>query len=226
MVSLPAAIGRNFRALAVFGILLGLMAAELDPDAALMLRVREGDREAFALLVDRYKQPVMNLVARTLRDLTEAEDVAQHVFLQVYKSAHRYEVTAKFSTWIFTIARNLCLNEIRRRSRHPADSLDATREGEEEQAARQIEDVRTFSAPDALLQRELEVKVDEAVNALPEKQRTALLLCRQEDVSYEEIAKVLGCSVSATKSLIHRARETLKEQLKPYLRTGAWHEAD
>jgi RNA polymerase sigma-70 factor, ECF subfamily len=226
MVSLPAAIGRNFRELAVFGILLGLMAAELDPDAALMLRVREGDREAFALLVDRYKQPVMNLVARTLRDLTEAEDVAQHVFLQVYKSAHRYEVTAKFSTWIFTIARNLCLNEIRRRSRHPADSLDATREGEEEQAARQIEDVRTFSAPDALLQRELEVKVDEAVNALPEKQRTALLLCRQEDVSYEEIAKVLGCSVSATKSLIHRARETLKEQLKPYLRTGAWHEAD
>jgi RNA polymerase sigma-70 factor, ECF subfamily len=222
----PAAIGRNFRAWAVFGILLGLMAAELDPDAALMLRVREGDREAFALLVDRYKQPVMNLVARTLRDLTEAEDVAQHVFLQVFKSAHRYEVTAKFSTWIFTIARNLCLNEIRRRSRHPADSLDATREGEEEQAARQIEDVRTFSAPDALLQRELEVKVDEAVNALPEKQRTALLLCRQEDVSYEEIAKVLGCSVSATKSLIHRARETLKEQLKPYLRTGAWHEAD
>ena len=202
------------------------MAAELDPDAALMLRVREGDRDAFALLVDRYKQPVMNLVARTLRDLTEAEDVAQHVFLQVYKSAHRYEVTAKFSTWMFTIARNLCLNEIRRRSRHPADSLDGTREGEEEQAARQIEDVRTFSAPDALLQRELEVKVDEAVNALPEKQRTALLLCRQEDVSYEEIAKVLGCSVSATKSLIHRGRETLKEQLKPYLRTGAWHEAE
>lgn len=201
------------------------MSAELDPDAALMLRVREGDRDAFAVLVDRYKQPVMNLVARTLRDLTEAEDIAQHVFLQVYKSAHRYEVTAKFSTWLFTIARNLCLNEIRRRSRHPAHSLDAAREGDEEHLARQIEDARTFSAPDALLQRELEVKVDEAVNALPEKQRTALLLCRQE-VSYEEIAKVLDCSVSATKSLIHRARETLKEQLKPYLRTGAWHVVD
>jgi RNA polymerase sigma-70 factor (ECF subfamily) len=134
-------------------MLLDLMSAQVDPDAALMLRVREGDRDAFALLVDRYKQPVMNLVARTLRDLTEAEDVAQHVFLQVYKSAHRYEVTAKFSTWIFTIARNLCLNEIRRRSRHPADSIDATREGDEEHPARQLEDARTFSPPDTLLQR-------------------------------------------------------------------------
>ena len=194
----------------------------MDPDAALMLRVREGDRDAFAQLVEKYKQPVMNLVYRTLPDATEAEDLAQHVFLQVYKSAHRYQVAAKFSTWIFTIARNLCLNEIRRRSRHPAESLDQTREGDEEQPVRQVEDARIFSPPDALLQRELEQKIDQAVNALPEKQGTALMLCRQGELSYEDIAKVLGCSVSATKSLIHRARETLKEQLKPYLKTGAW----
>src|SRR5687767_10584232 len=198
------------------------MAAELDPDAALMLRVREGDREAFALLVDRYKQPVMNLVARTLRDLTEAEDVAQHVFVQVFKSAHRYHVAAKFSTWIFTIARNLCLNEIRRRSRHPAESLDATSPENEDQPLHQYADTRTFSPPDALLQGELEEKIESALAALPEKQRTALLLCRQEELSYEEMAEVLDCSLSATKSLIHRARETLKQQLKPYLRTGAW----
>src|SRR5688572_16886757 len=164
----------NFRSGVVFAMLLDLMSAQVDPDAALMLRVREGDRDAFALLVDRYKQPVMNLVARTLRDLTEAEDLAQHVFLQVYKSAHRYEVTAKFSTWIFTIARNLCLNEIRRRSRHPAESMD--REGDDEHPVRQIEDGAVFSPPDALMQRELGEKIDEAVNALPEKQRTALLL--------------------------------------------------
>src|SRR5688572_9074897 len=195
---------------------------QMDPDAALMLRVREGDRDAFAQLVEKYKQPVMNLVYRTLPDATEAEDLAQHVFLQVYKSAHRYEVAAKFSTWLFTIARNLCLNEIRRRSRHPAESLDQTREGDEEHPIRQVEDARIFSPPDALLQRELEQKIDQAVNDLPEKQRTALMLCRQEELSYEDIAKVLGCSVSATKSLIHRARETLKEQLKPYLKTGAW----
>lgn len=201
--------------------MLDVVSDQIDPDAALMLRVREGDRDAFESIVEKYKQPVMNLVYRTLRDATEAEDLAQHVFLQVYKSAHRYEVTAKFSTWIFTIARNLCLNEIRRRSRHPAESMD--REGDEEHPARQLEDGATFSPPDALMQRELEQKISQAVNALPEKQRTALLLCRQEDSSYEDIAKVLGCSVSATKSLIHRARETLKETLKPYLKTGAWH---
>ena len=207
----------------MFGRLLDVMSDHIDIDAALMLRVREGDRDAFEALVDKYKQPVMNLVYRTLRDATEAEDLAQHVFLQVFKSAHRYEVTAKFSTWIFTIARNLCLNEIRRRSRHPADSMDAEFHGEEDHPARQIEDVTAFSPPDAVLQRELEQKIDHAVNALPEKQRTALLLCRQEEFSYEDIAKVLGCSVSATKSLIHRARETLKEQIKPYLKTGAWN---
>src|ERR1700722_4806915 len=102
------------------------MSVNPDADAALMLRVKRGDDAAFAELVDKYKQPVMNLAYRILRDATEAEDVAQNVFLQAYKSAPRYEVSAKFSTWLFTIARNLCLNEIRRRSRHPADSLDAS----------------------------------------------------------------------------------------------------
>src|SRR6185295_14352695 len=111
--------GRNLVAEAVFVNLLRDMSSNADPDAALMLRVREGDRSAFELLVEKYKQPVINLVARTIGDVTEAEDIAQHVFVQVYKSAHRYEVTAKFSTWLFTIARNLSLNEIRRRSRHP-----------------------------------------------------------------------------------------------------------
>ena len=96
-----------------------------DPDAALMLRVKRGDAAAFAELVDKYKQPVMNLIYRYLRDGTEAEDIAQNVFLQVHKSADRYEASAKFTTWLFTIARNLCLNELRRRSRHSADSLEA-----------------------------------------------------------------------------------------------------
>src|SRR6266487_7190506 len=201
-----------------------VMAAAIDPDAALMLRVREGDRNAFAELVDKYKQPVMNLAYRTLPDATEAEDLAQHVFLQVYKSAHRYEVSARFSTWLFTIARNLCLNEIRRRSRHPADSLDATFPDSEDQPMRQVEDAKAVSAPDSVMQSELEDKIEEALGELPEKQRTAILLCRGEEHSYEEIAAILDCSVSATKSLIHRGRETLKQLLKPYLRTGAWKE--
>ena len=201
------------------------MSAHLDPDAALMLRVKRGDMDAFAALVEKYKQPVMNLVGRMLRDATEAEDLAQNVFLQVYKSASRYEVSAKFSTWLFTIVRNLCLNEIRRRARHPADSLDATHAEHEDQPLRQFKDEKTFSPPAALLQGELEDKIAEALAELPENQRTAILLCRGDELSYEEIAEVLGCSLSATKSLIHRGRATLKQKLKPYLRTGVWREA-
>src|SRR3954470_450534 len=196
------------------------MANPTDPDAALMLRVKQGDRDAFAELVEKYKQPVMNLVFRTLRDATEAEDLAQHVFLQVYKSAHRYEVSAKFSTWLFTIVRNLCLNEIRRRSRHPADSMDATHPEQADQPWQQYEDKKSASPPDHLLHEELEDKIEEALAELPENQRSAMVLCRQDELSYEQIAEVLGCSLSATKSLIHRARETLRVKLKPYLRTG------
>ncbi len=215
---------RNLEAGPVFVRLLRAMSANLDPDAALMLRVREGDRSAFEALVDKYKQPVVNLVARTLGDPTEAEDVAQHVFVQVFKAAHRYEVTAKFSTWLFTIARNLSLNEIRRRSRHRADSLDETFADDDEHPLRQATDARAFGPTETLLQEELEAKVEEAIAELPEKQRTALLMCRHEEFSYEEIGRVIGCSLSATKSLIHRARETLKLRLKPYLRSGAWHQ--
>jgi len=198
------------------------MAANLDPDAHLMLRVKRGDLEAFEELVNKYKQPVTNLVCRMLGDATEAEDLAQNVFVQVYKSADRYRVSAKFTTWLFTIARNLCLNEIRRRSRHPAESLDAPHPEREDQPLRQFEDAKTFSPPDALLHGELDQKIQQALSELPENQRLAILLCRQDELSYEDIARVLGCSLSATKSLIHRGRETLKQKLKPYLRTGAW----
>src|SRR3954447_4470136 len=135
------------------------MSDHSDTDAALMLRVKQGDRAAFEALVEKYKQPVMNMVYRTLRDATEAEDLAQHVFLQVYKSAHRYEISAKFSTWLFTIARNLSLNEIRRRSRHPADSLDEHLDHAEDQPARQVPDQKVFGAPEAVLQQELQQKI-------------------------------------------------------------------
>lgn len=200
------------------------MATEFEPDTALMLRVKGGDMHAFEELVEKYKQPVINVISRTLRDETEAEDLAQNVFVQVFKSAHRYQATAKFSTWLFTIARNLCLNEIRRRSRHPADSIEASQIENDDRPARQYEDVKNFSPTEQTLQSELEQKVAEALADLPENQRTAILLCREEELSYEEISGVLGCSLSATKSLIHRGRETLRDKLKPYLKTGAWKE--
>lgn len=195
-----------------------------DPDAELMLRVKRGDMDAFAGLVDKYKQPVINLMFRMVHDLEEAEDLAQNVFLRVFQSAQRYEVNAKFSTWLFTIARNSCFNELRRRSRHPTESMDTLPNDDSEQPVRQYEDVKADSPPDAFLHEELEQKIQEALDELPEKQRLGILLCRQDELSYEEIAKVLECSVSATKSLIHRGRETLKQKLKPYLLTGQWND--
>ena len=198
------------------------MPVQPDPDAALMLRVKRGDRAAFSELVDKYKQPLMNFIFRTLRDENEAEDLAQTVFLQVFKSRSRYVRTAKFSTWLFTIARNLCLNELRRRSRHPAESIEEAQVEHEDQPQRQYEDKAQAAAPEILLHGELAQKIEEALTALPENQRTAILLCRQDELSYEEIAKILDCSLSATKSLIHRGRETLKEKLKAYLQTGEW----
>jgi RNA polymerase sigma-70 factor (ECF subfamily) len=194
----------------------------MDPDAALMLRVQRGDRAAFTELVEKHRQTVMNFVARTLRDPVEAEDIAQASFIQVFKCAQRYEPSARFTTWLFTIARNLCLNELRRRARHPAESLDVTHPEHEDQPRRQFVDCRAAPPSDDLLHDELLAMIEDALAALPETQRTALLLCREEELSYEEIAAVLGCSVSATKSIIHRGRETLRSVLKPYLRSGVW----
>jgi RNA polymerase sigma-70 factor (ECF subfamily) len=202
------------------------MAEHADPDAALMLRVQRGDRRAFEALMARHAQAVANFLYHSLGDAAEAEDLTQNVFLQVYKSAARYRVTAKFTTWLFTIARNLCLNELRRRARHPALSLDAPPPEFEDAPARAVPDTRPDGPVDTLLLSELEAKIQEALGDLPEAQRTAILLYREQDLSYDDIAAVLGCSLTAVKSLIHRGRETLKRRLKPYLRTGEWSAAD
>lgn len=201
------------------------MSSTADTDSLLMQRVRQGDREAFTALVEKYQQPVINFVARTLGDPTEAEDLSQAVFVQVYKAAHRFDASARFSTWLFTIARNLCLNELRRRSRHPAESMDAQHPDDDESSVRQFKDTRQIAPPETLLHTELTQKIQASLNTLPENQRTAIVLCQQEDLSYEDIAKVLKCSVSATKSLIFRGRETLKQKLKPYLKSGHWEDS-
>lgn len=193
-------------------------AAHECPDNALMTRVKQGDLRAFEMLVDKYKQPVLNFVHRTLSDATEAEDVAQTVFIQVYRSAARYEGSARFVSWLFTIARNLCLNEIRRRSRHPTHPLELAPLGTEEAPARQWEDERIDTPLNAVLEGELLHHVEDALAALPEAQRTALVLFSREELSYQEIAEVLGLSLGATRSLIHRARERLKGRVRRYLK--------
>ena len=184
-------------------MLLDLMSAQVDPDAALMLRVREGDRDAFALLVDRYKQPVMNLVARTLRDLTEAEDVAQHVFLQVYKSAHRYEVTAKFSTWIFTIARNRRIDLLRHERRPEIDPNDP------ELRPADPEDAET-----ALQRAQIGERLRNAIGSLPRDQEEALAATFFNDRSYGDYAAQSGLPLGTVKSRLRLAMARLRLELK------------
>lgn len=193
-----------------------------DEDALLMLRVQRGDREAFEELVERHRQPVFNFIQRTVRSVEDTEDLAQQVFVQVWKAAGRYRVAARFTTWLFTIARNLCLNEMRRRGRHPVESLEEPVTTSEGEVGREHADTGRPGVAEEVLLEELEGRIGVALAELPEAQRSAILLFREKEMAYEEIAEVLGVSVSATKSLIHRGRETLRRRLKAYLRTGEW----
>jgi RNA polymerase sigma-70 factor (ECF subfamily) len=189
--------------------------ASNETDIALMTRVQAGDADAFRELIERYQRPVINMIYRSIGDAWEAEDLAQRVFLQVFRSARRYEAKAKFTTWLFTITHNTILNEHRRRARHSHQSLEElTQREDDEDAGAQIADARAADPAREASERELQAKIQAVIQSLPEAQRTAVILCRYEGLAYEEIAAVLGCSVSAVKSLLHRARETLKEQLR------------
>ena len=186
------------------------------PDAELMARVKGGDTGAFRLLVERHQRTVIQTIARAVGDSWEAEDLAQRVFVQVYRSAGRYRPKAQFTTWLFTIVHHTILNERRRRARHPTESIDALQRGAEgdPDRARQFADERAADPAETAAQRELQGRLTQAIRELPDPQRTAVILCRFEGLAYEEIAEVLGCSVSALKSLLHRARVTLKEKLQ------------
>ncbi len=180
-----------------------------------MERVRQGDTDAFAQLVEAHQHRVIGAVAKMLGDATDAEDIAQQVFVRVWRSAPRYEPTAKFTTWLFTIMRNLVCNELRRRKRHPARSLDAPLDDSEQPL--QIRDPGAKTPEETLLDAELQDAILKAIAQLPEVHRMAIILRRYEDVSYEEIGEILGISVPAVKSVLFRARTQLREMLRRYL---------
>ena len=184
-------------------------------DVRLMERVKAGDMDAFRELVEAHEQRVIGTIARMIGDPVEAEDLSQQVFVRVWKSAPRWEPTAKFTTWLYTILRNLVFNESRRRSRHKTTSLEAATDSEEH--PRQFAD-DSVKAPDtAMLDAEMQDAIESAIQDLPPPQRMAVIMRRYQDVSYEEIGEVLGLTVPAVKSLLFRARTELREKLKAYL---------
>jgi len=182
-------------------------------DVRLMRLVAGGDTAAFEQLIERHQSLVAGTVARMLGSNSDVEDIAQQVFIRVWRSAGRYVARAKFTTWLLKITRNLVFNEMRRAKRHP--HLPVQIEPEADEIPLKDEAAAT---PDAtLLQAELQAEIEKAIMLLPDTQRMALVLRRYEELSYDDIAEVLDLSVPAVKSLLFRARTELRERLKDYL---------
>jgi len=178
-----------------------------------MAGAARGDTAAFEILVTRHQHSVVGTVAKMLGDAAEAEDIAQQVFVRVWKSAPRYQPSAKFTTWLMTITRNLVFNEMRRRRRAhlvPMENSDP------DEPQHQFPD-EIATPQQQVLDSELSAAVESAIAGLPEPQRTAIILRRYQDMPYEEIAVVLKTTPAAVKSLLFRARGELKEKLKKYL---------
>ena len=180
----------------------------LEQDAQLMLSVKEGDEASFAMLLARYRTPVMNFIYRMVQNQPVAEELAQEVFLRVYRARNGYAPSAKFTTWLFRIATHLALNAIRdSRGERVTESLD-----QEQTPADTLAD-RRASVEQVLLEEARLMEIRRAVQALPAKQRAAVLMHKYEEMEYAQIAQVLGCSESAVKSLLFRAYETLRQKL-------------
>jgi len=184
--------------------------ATLERDAQLMLRVREGDTQSFALLLEKYRGPVIHFLYRMISNQAVAEELAQEVFLRVYRSRANYEPTAKFTTWLFRIASHLALNHIRdgRRERNQ-ESLD---EEISEGMGRQVAS-RGPTVEQSLVRESKFVEIRQAIQNLPAKQRAAVLMHKYEEMEYSQIAAALECSESAVKSLLFRAYEGLRTKL-------------
>jgi RNA polymerase sigma-70 factor (ECF subfamily) len=182
-------------------------------DVRLMRLVAGGDTSAFEKVIERHQALVAGTAARMLGSNSDVEDIAQQVFIRVWKSARRYVPRAKFTTWLLKITRNLVFNELRRATRRAQGPLHPDPGAEEIP----LKD-ETYPAPDAsLLVEELQRAIEEAIMQLPESQRIALVLRRYEQLSYEEIAEVLDLSVPAVKSVLFRARTELRSRLNKYL---------
>jgi RNA polymerase sigma-70 factor (ECF subfamily) len=196
--------------------------ARVDPDVGLMLRVREDDAVAFEMLIDRYQRKIIRFMSGWTRNPDQAEDLAQDVFLRVYKSRKNYLPTAKFSTWLYRIAHNVASNYVRDSGVRREYQLSKAENSST--AGLLIENIALapsgFQPARRLDRDERSQIVLQALEALGERQKTAILLSKFEGMSYQEIGDTMGLSVQAVKSLLMRARVNLKNLLDPYIQSG------
>jgi RNA polymerase sigma-70 factor, ECF subfamily len=187
-------------------------------DVQLMLDVKAGDDASFELLLRKYRTPLVHYLGRMTGDSAAAEDLAQEVFLRIYRARSQYAPSAKFTTWIFRIATNLALNA-RRDGRYRQAEISIQEEGNSDDGGRRVLEIPDGKpgAEQYLLARDRAELIRRAVEELPEKQRAAVLLHKYEDMDYGQIAGVLNCSESALKSLLFRAYETLRVKLAPFV---------
>jgi len=190
--------------------------AELS-DADVMLRVKTGDRGAFDYLVQKYRRPMVSFMYRMARNTGAAEDLAQEVFLRVYRSRESYEASAKFTTWLYRIATNLAVNHARD-TRHERPEVTVSLDEPDEDTGTTLElPDGSLNAEQIMMRRERMLAIRHRVEALPEQQKLAVIMHKYQQMDYKQIAEVLKKSESATKSLLFRAYESLREQLKEYL---------
>jgi RNA polymerase sigma-70 factor, ECF subfamily len=184
-----------------------------DPDVALMLRVQAGDQTAFQDLFQKLSPRVLQYARRLVGSDAQAEEVTQDVFVQVFRFRHRYRPQSRLATWVFTIATNLCLNELRR----PERKLRVDLVDEAHPEGPVLPDPEARTPEEGAATRELARRLETAVGALPPKQRAALLLSRVDGLAYKDVGDALGCSEGAVKALIFRATQTLKAGLQEFL---------
>jgi RNA polymerase sigma-70 factor (ECF subfamily) len=187
------------------------------PSEDLMARIAKGDTDAFEILVNRHQASVLNLVYRFIGDRTQAKDLAQEVFIRVWQAAKTYKPEAKFTTWIYRITANLCFNELKSARRKKLFQFLRSDADNEIHGEKDFPD-GSPSPEDLLLAKERSHQITKALQGLPENQRMAVILKRYDDLSYEEIARVMGCSVPAVESLLVRAKRNLQKKLAPYER--------
>ena len=190
-------------------------------DVQLMLDVKAGDDASFDFLLVKYRSPLVNFLYRMVRDRATAEDLAQDVFLRVYRARKEYIPSAKFTTWLFRIATNAALNSVRdNRHQRMGVSLDTPIREEQEASPRELP-AREMRIDEHLLERDRVEFIQRAIASLPDKQRAAVLLHKYEEMDYAEIAKILDCTEAALKSLLFRAYENLRVQLAPLVNPSA-----